>query len=131
MQSVVLPWVASGPGLARANECCRPVLFCRFDLILAGDDVSRKKPDPLIYNLASERLGVPPSACVVVEDSLVGLRAAQVRTAVAEAGSRCTTHAAYHAQRRCTQHLPPWPHLRLPAPLHLCASAPLRLCTWA
>ena len=43
---------------------------------MAGDDVTRKKPDPLIYNLARERIGLPAAKCVVVEDSLVGLRAA-------------------------------------------------------
>lgn len=32
----------------------------KFDLILAGDDVPRRKPDPMIYALASENLGVPP-----------------------------------------------------------------------
>lgn len=48
----------------------------RFDLLLLGDDVPKKKPDPLIYNLASERLAVPASACVVVEDSKIGLEAA-------------------------------------------------------
>lgn len=30
----------------------------KFDLILAGDDVPQRKPDPMIYELASERLGV-------------------------------------------------------------------------
>lgn len=30
----------------------------RFDVILAGDDVTKKKPDPLIYNMARERLGI-------------------------------------------------------------------------
>lgn len=32
----------------------------KFDLVLAGDDVPRRKPDPMIYTLASEKLGVPP-----------------------------------------------------------------------
>ena len=36
----------------------------------------RKKPDPLIYNLAREKVCLPASKCVVIEDSLVGLRAA-------------------------------------------------------
>jgi len=49
----------------------------RFDIILAGDDVKRKKPDPMIYNMARERLGLPADRCVVIEDSLVGLRAAK------------------------------------------------------
>ena len=48
----------------------------KMDVVMAGDDVTRKKPDPLIYNLAREKVGLPASKCVVVEDSLVGLRAA-------------------------------------------------------
>ena len=48
----------------------------KLDVIMAGDDVSKKKPDPLIYNLAREKIGVPADRCVVIEDSLVGLRAA-------------------------------------------------------
>lgn len=48
----------------------------RMDVVMAGDDVVRKKPDPLIYNLARERIGISADKCVVVEDSLVGLRAA-------------------------------------------------------
>lgn len=36
----------------------------KFDLVLAGDDVPRRKPDPMIYALASEKLGVPPERWV-------------------------------------------------------------------
>lgn len=32
----------------------------KFDLVLAGDDVSERKPHPMIYLLASEKLGVEP-----------------------------------------------------------------------
>jgi HAD superfamily hydrolase (TIGR01509 family) len=49
----------------------------RFSKILAGDVVSRKKPDPEIYNLALTELNVEPGACVVVEDSRNGLLAAK------------------------------------------------------
>ncbi|KAL7138801.1 hypothetical protein ABFS83_09G006800 [Erythranthe nasuta] len=45
--------------------------------IFAGDVVPRKKPDPAIYLLAAETLGVEPSSCVVVEDSAIGLAAAK------------------------------------------------------
>lgn len=48
----------------------------RFERVLAGDIVSRKKPDPEIYNLASAELGVPPASCIVIEDSGIGCRAA-------------------------------------------------------
>tara|TARA_A100001391_G_scaffold83275_1_gene54469 strand:- start:8734 stop:9462 length:729 start_codon:yes stop_codon:yes gene_type:complete len=46
-----------------------------FEFVHAGDVVSKKKPDPEIYNLALETLGLPASACVVVEDSRNGLLA--------------------------------------------------------
>jgi HAD superfamily hydrolase (TIGR01509 family) len=48
-----------------------------FAAILAGDVVSKKKPDPQIYNLACHELGLAPSECVVVEDSRNGLLAAK------------------------------------------------------
>jgi HAD superfamily hydrolase (TIGR01509 family) len=48
-----------------------------FNAILAGDVVSRKKPDPEIYNLARDRLGLDASECVVIEDSRNGLLAAK------------------------------------------------------
>mmetsp|Transcript_22652 Transcript_22652/g.55892 ORF Transcript_22652/g.55892 Transcript_22652/m.55892 type:complete len:319 (+) Transcript_22652:221-1177(+) len=51
-------------------------LLSRFDLILAGDDVTHRKPHPEIYHAASERLAIPPSRCLVIEDSLIGLQAA-------------------------------------------------------
>jgi HAD superfamily hydrolase (TIGR01509 family) len=47
-----------------------------FEFVLAGDVVSRKKPDPEIYELAKKRLGLPGSQCMVIEDSRNGLLAA-------------------------------------------------------
>ncbi len=40
----------------------------RFDLVLAGDIVSRKKPDPEIYILALTRLGLQPNQAIVIEE---------------------------------------------------------------
>ena len=45
--------------------------------IFAGDVVPRKKPDPAIYDLAAETLGLDPACCVVIEDSHIGLTAAK------------------------------------------------------
>jgi HAD superfamily hydrolase (TIGR01509 family) len=49
----------------------------KFNAILAGDVVSKKKPDPEIYDLAKKQLGLPADECVVVEDSRNGLLAAK------------------------------------------------------
>ena len=60
-----------------AERLLGPERKASFSEILAGDVVSRKKPDPEIYNLASQKLGVEPSECIVVEDSRNGLLAAK------------------------------------------------------
>ena len=57
----------------------------KFDLVLAGDVVSRKKPDPEIYNLALSKLGLKPEEVMVVEDSKNGVaasKAAGIKTIV-------------------------------------------------
>lgn len=48
-----------------------------FDAVITGDDVTRKKPDPQIYLLTAERLGLPPARCVVFEDAPAGATAAK------------------------------------------------------
>lgn len=48
-----------------------------FAAILAGDVVSKKKPDPEIYNLVLQQLRLDPSQCIVIEDSRNGLLAAK------------------------------------------------------
>lgn len=61
--------------------------------IFAGDVVPRKKPDPAIYLLAADTLGIEPSSCVVVEDSAIGLAAAK------SAGMKCiVTKSGYTAE---------------------------------
>ena len=55
----------------------------KLDVCILGDDVSKLKPDPLIYTTAAERLNIDPARCVVIEDSIVGLKAAK------GAGMRC------------------------------------------
>lgn len=49
----------------------------RFDTLVTHDDVVRGKPDPALYLLATERLGLRPHACVAIEDSMPGIAAAQ------------------------------------------------------
>ncbi|CAB4685862.1 MAG: HAD-IA family hydrolase [Actinobacteria bacterium] len=44
--------------------------------IFAGDDVQAKKPDPAIYQLALDGLGVAANDAVAIEDSHIGLHAA-------------------------------------------------------
>lgn len=47
-----------------------------FDTIVTRDDVTTPKPDPEAYLTAARRLGIAPVACLAVEDSHAGVRAA-------------------------------------------------------
>jgi len=47
-----------------------------FEVIAAGDEVKAKKPAPDVYLAALERLGLPASVCLALEDSRNGLRSA-------------------------------------------------------
>jgi HAD superfamily hydrolase (TIGR01509 family) len=46
-------------------------------MYLSGEDFTRGKPDPEIFLRAAEKLGIAPQRCVVIEDSINGLKAAR------------------------------------------------------
>lgn len=48
-----------------------------FDAAADGTDVTRSKPDPELYSLVMEELGVAPGECLVVEDGELGILAAK------------------------------------------------------
>ncbi len=48
-----------------------------FQTIVAADDVQRSKPDPQTYADAAARLGIPPRACLAIEDTAAGLASAK------------------------------------------------------
>ena len=55
----------------------RADLLQYLDFIVSNQDVTRAKPDPEMYNLAIERLGVAPGETLILEDNENGLRAAR------------------------------------------------------
>lgn len=48
----------------------------RFEVVVCGDEVRRKKPAPDVYLRALDLLGVPAQRAIAIEDSAVGLRSA-------------------------------------------------------
>jgi HAD superfamily hydrolase (TIGR01509 family) len=56
-----------------------------FEALVSGADVGRGKPAPDVFVETARRLGLPPRACLVVEDSRNGLLAAKA------AGMACAT----------------------------------------
>lgn len=51
-------------------------IVSHFRAIVSGEEIVRGKPDPEVYVLAAQRLGVSPDACLVFEDSPGGIEAA-------------------------------------------------------
>lgn len=47
-----------------------------FDFVASRDDVENGKPDPEMYLMVANELGVSPEECLVIEDSPTGVKAA-------------------------------------------------------
>ena len=60
----------AGPILEKVN------LLSYFDTLVDGNQVEKAKPDPEVFLIAAENLGVKPKNCVVFEDALAGIEAA-------------------------------------------------------
>jgi HAD superfamily hydrolase (TIGR01509 family) len=48
-----------------------------FDVVVSADEIVKPKPDPEVFLVSAARLGVDLEDCVVVEDSVFGVRAAK------------------------------------------------------
>ena len=48
-----------------------------FDIVISADDVTYPKPNSEIFLMAAKKMGFSPTDCVVIEDSVFGLRAAK------------------------------------------------------
>lgn len=68
---------------AGATLAAAAIDLSRVDAVITGDMVTHMKPDPEIYFTSARIIDVPLQACVVIEDSLVGLEAAKA------AGAQC------------------------------------------
>jgi len=69
-----------------------------FPAFACMEDIRHGKPDPAVFLVAAQRLGLPPARCVVVEDALPGIEAAKA------GGMKCvavaTTHTAETLRQR-------------------------------
>jgi HAD superfamily hydrolase (TIGR01509 family) len=69
--------IATSSATAHAVEKLRQAgVLDRFRAVVGADQVQRPKPDPEVYRKAAGLLGVDPRACLAVEDSEYGVRAA-------------------------------------------------------
>ncbi|MBQ9008206.1 MAG: HAD family phosphatase [Clostridia bacterium] len=67
--------LGSSSALTRISVSLQATGLDRFTVIVCGDDPVRSKPEPDIFLLAAERLGICPEHCLVLEDSPSGIRA--------------------------------------------------------
>jgi len=52
-------------------------LYGMFDAIVDGNSISEAKPNPEVFLKGAEELGVLPESCVIFEDAIAGIEAAQ------------------------------------------------------
>jgi beta-phosphoglucomutase len=67
--------------LGSASKNAKPILEKAginhfFDAIVDGNDVTNAKPDPEVFLQGAKKVGVLPSECIVFEDALAGIQAA-------------------------------------------------------
>lgn len=67
--------------LGSASKNAKPILekvnlVSYFDSIVDGNSVTKAKPDPEVFLIAANNLGVAASSCVVFEDAVAGIQAA-------------------------------------------------------
>ncbi|MBT8209579.1 MAG: beta-phosphoglucomutase [Eudoraea sp.] len=79
-------------------------LLSYFDTVVDGNQVSRAKPDPEVFLIAAEKIGVPPERCVVFEDAIAGIDAANTAHMISVGiGEKETLKAANYVFRDFTE----------------------------
>ncbi|WP_405400756.1 beta-phosphoglucomutase [Maribacter sp. Asnod2-G09] len=73
--------------LGSASKNARPILekvdlLPYFDSIVDGNSVTKAKPDPEVFLIAADNLGVAANSCVVFEDAVAGIQAANAASMV-------------------------------------------------
>lgn len=53
-------------------------LYQRFDAVVDGNDVDKAKPNPEVFLIAAGKLKTAPEDCIVFEDSVAGIQAANI-----------------------------------------------------
>lgn len=67
--------------LGSASKNAKPILekvrlLPYFDAVIDGTNVTRAKPDPEVFLIAAKKLGIKPENCIVFEDAVAGIEAA-------------------------------------------------------
>ncbi len=69
--------ISLGSASKNARKILKKVsLIEKFDAIVDGNDVTKAKPDPEVFLIAAQELNIKPEDCIVFEDSVAGVQAA-------------------------------------------------------
>ena len=89
-----------GVALGSASKNARPILtklnlIHKFETIVDGNDVTAAKPDPEVFLKGGEALQTQPTDCIVFEDSIAGIQAANTAGMVSIGiGEKAVLHEA-------------------------------------
>lgn len=102
--------VASSADMVKVNANLRAAGLhdVTFDAIVAADAFERLKPAPDIFLEASRQLGVPPAACVVIEDAAAGVQAARAAGMWMTRGCSCIPRSCMEECCCCRCSLGTW-----------------------
>lgn len=89
--------------LGSASKNAKPILekvhlLHYFDVIADGNNVTKAKPDPEVFLIAAKQLGVAPENCVVFEDAVAGVEAANAAKmiSIGIGNEKTLSHADYN-----------------------------------
>ncbi len=75
--------IALGSASKNARMILKKVnILDKFEVIVDGNDVSKAKPNPEVFLNAAKQLNCEPNNCIVFEDSLAGVKAANIASMI-------------------------------------------------
>ena len=88
--------ISLGSASKNARQILEKVdLLKQFDAIVDGNDVSKAKPDPEVFLIAAKVLNIKPEDCIVFEDSVAGVQAANTANMISIGiGEKSVLHEA-------------------------------------
>ena len=79
-------------------------LLEKFDVLVDGNDVTKAKPDPEVFLIAAQQLHTNPENCIVFEDAVAGIQAANTAGMVSIGiGDKKTLHEADYVFKDFTE----------------------------
>lgn len=97
--------IALGSASKNATPILKKVsLLEKFEAIVDGNDVSKAKPNPEVFLIGAQLLGMNPEDCIVFEDSVAGIQAANTANMISIGiGDKSVLHEADYVFKDFTE----------------------------